>query len=65
MKRIVMFPFGLAAAVLLSVWVLGQDLRQWWAWRREDRRGKCKRELRSCGVPGEGFWLGNEDSNLG
>ena len=65
MKRVVMFPIGLAAVVLFSVWVLGQDLRQRWAWRKEDRRGKCKREPRSCGVTGEGFWLGNEDSNLG
>lgn len=65
MKRVVMFPFGLAAVVLFSVWVLGQDLRQRWAWRKEDRRGKCRGQLRSCGVTGEGSWLGNQDSSVG
>lgn len=37
MKRLLMFPFGLVAVGLFTLRVLAQDLRLWWAWRKEDK----------------------------
>jgi hypothetical protein len=37
MKRLFMFPFGVGAVGLFTLWVLAQDLRLWWAWRKEDK----------------------------
>lgn len=37
MKKLLMFPFGLGAVGLFALWVLAQDLRLWWAWRKEDK----------------------------
>ena len=47
MKRLVMVPFGLVAVGLFALWTLARDLRLWWAWRKEDRRGGCGRAEKS------------------
>ncbi len=46
MKRLLMFPFGLGAVGLLTLWVLAQDLRLWWAWRKEDKAASEPSKLR-------------------
>lgn len=48
MKRILMFTWSLVAMPLLTLWVLANDLRMWWAWHREEATPKPLRHKRTA-----------------